>query len=381
MPDISQIQLPNGDVYDIKDSVARQAIAGGVTFIIAWNGTSTPVVADIPQGVKVTYNNVEYTGTLSPETSGTGTHAQAGAFYLVYSPNDQLTKDVYDEYVPIGSDGSKTWEMIGNTDVSWGELGTLAKKNSVNVELDKKTDYVLGYDTTFSNASSSVTFSGGTTDGVLGDGTTFVNSTSAVTFAAHSKDNVLGEATTFVNSTSSVSFGAHTTASVNNITLGTNTTASKAVAGTNFDAATGTLGNESSSRGTNDVMWGASVSNEVLSFSFKSLNTTSITPYTFSNVDVPVVSTVQTVNAITALGAATAGSQTITVGTNDKVAALIGLGAATAGSQTITVGTNDKVTAITGLGTATAAAQTITVGSNDKVEVLKSNTGVTVTIT
>ena len=56
MPDIDKIKLPSGNVYNIKDSVARQAIAGGMSKIIAWNGASTPVVASIPAGVVVTYN-------------------------------------------------------------------------------------------------------------------------------------------------------------------------------------------------------------------------------------------------------------------------------------------------------------------------------------
>lgn len=51
MPDISKITLPSGTTYDIKDSVVREAIAGGVSFIIAWDGTGTPTVANIPAGV------------------------------------------------------------------------------------------------------------------------------------------------------------------------------------------------------------------------------------------------------------------------------------------------------------------------------------------
>lgn len=39
MADISKIKMPSGNTYDIKDAVARQAIAGGVSFIVAWNGT------------------------------------------------------------------------------------------------------------------------------------------------------------------------------------------------------------------------------------------------------------------------------------------------------------------------------------------------------
>ncbi len=92
MADISKITLPSGNTYDIKDATARQIISGGVSFIIAWDGASTPVVADIPYGVTVTYNDTDYTGTLSADS------ATAGAFYLVKSsttPSGE-TLDIYD---------------------------------------------------------------------------------------------------------------------------------------------------------------------------------------------------------------------------------------------------------------------------------------------
>lgn len=82
MPDISKITLPSGTTYDIKDAVARQAIAGGVSFIIAWDGSTTPVVAEIPKGVVVIYNGTSYTGTLETED------AQVGAFYLIKDTNN-----------------------------------------------------------------------------------------------------------------------------------------------------------------------------------------------------------------------------------------------------------------------------------------------------
>lgn len=171
MPDISKIQLPgSGTVYDIKDATARQMISGGVSFIIAWDGTSTPVVADIPYGVTVTYNDTDYTGTLSADS------ATAGAFYLVKSsttPSSQ-TLDIYDEYVPVGTTGSKTWEKIGDTQLNLADVVT-------GVTLNKQTDKVLGEATTFTNASSSVTFTGGTSDSVLGEDTTFALTSGTVT--------------------------------------------------------------------------------------------------------------------------------------------------------------------------------------------------------
>lgn len=127
MADISKIQLPSGNVYNIKDEVARQMIAGGISFIVTWDGTAEPVVANIPAGVVVRYNGTDYTGTL-PANS-----AQPGAFYLVKSSTQEEVLDVYDEYVPIGETGSKTWEKIGDTKLDLSDLGALAYKDRVNL--------------------------------------------------------------------------------------------------------------------------------------------------------------------------------------------------------------------------------------------------------
>ena len=172
MADISKITLPSGNSYDIKDAVARQAIAGGVSFIVAWNGSSTPVVANIPAGVVVTYNETDYTGTLAADS------AQAGAFYLVHSSS--TSNDVYDEYVAVGTTGSKTWERLGSSTIDLSSLGALAYKDSVNLSKGSG-DVVLGEGTTFTNSSSAVTFSGGTTDKVLGSDATFTTTVTPTT--------------------------------------------------------------------------------------------------------------------------------------------------------------------------------------------------------
>ena len=136
MADISKITLPSGNTYEIKDAVARQMIAGGVSFIIAWDGTGTPTAANLPKGVVAG----GVTGTLE------AADAQAGAFYLVKSsttPSSQ-TLDVYDEYVVVGST-TKSWEKIGDTQLNLSDVVT-------GVSLSKQTDVVLGEATTFTNA-------------------------------------------------------------------------------------------------------------------------------------------------------------------------------------------------------------------------------------
>lgn len=137
---ISKVTLPSGGTYDIHDAHAWDAtengslqkqindladtIAGGVTFIIAWDGSSAPTVANIPAGVKVYYNSTEYTGTMA------ATSAQTGAFYMVRSSTQEGINDHYDEYTVITEGSSKVWEKIGDTQAVIGGttnvLGTSA---------------------------------------------------------------------------------------------------------------------------------------------------------------------------------------------------------------------------------------------------------------
>lgn len=151
MAEISKITLPSGNTYDIKDATARQMISGGVSFVIAWDGNQ-PTIANIPAGVKVIYNETEYTGTLDADD------AQAGAFYLVKSstlPSSE-TLDIYDEYVPVGTTGSKTWEKIGDTQLNLTDVVT-------GVSLSKQTDTVIGSDATFTVTDPTVTVTPSTT--------------------------------------------------------------------------------------------------------------------------------------------------------------------------------------------------------------------------
>lgn len=196
MADISKITLPSGNTYDIKDATARSMIAGGVSFNIVWTATNyasttaptTAKLAEIPAGVIVYYNN--------GASSATGTLAASadtkGKFYLIYSKTQAGNLDMFDEYATIESGSSLIWEKIGDTQIDLSNVVT-------NVELNKQTDVVLGEGTTFTNSTSSVTFSGGATDKVLGESTTFALTSGSVTHGALTghTDEVLGSGTTF----------------------------------------------------------------------------------------------------------------------------------------------------------------------------------------
>ena len=131
-PVIEKITLPSGNTYFIADREIRdvvedlkQAVAGGVSYNVAWDGTSAPTVGNIPAGVTVTYEGQTYTGTMDAN------NATPGAFYLIKSKTQVDGKDVYDEYVPVGPDGSKVWEKIGDTQIDLSNVVT-------DVELTKQ---------------------------------------------------------------------------------------------------------------------------------------------------------------------------------------------------------------------------------------------------
>ena len=179
-PVIDRITLPSGNTYYIADREIRdvvdalsQAIAGGVAYIVAWDGTAAPVVANVPEGVVITYNGTTYTGTLPADS------AQPGAFYLVKSATQAGgALDVYDEYVPIGSTGEKTWEKIGDTQIDLSNVVT-------GVSLTKQTDTVIGTDATFTITQPTVALSTGATAG-----TGVISVATGITSASASGDNV-----------------------------------------------------------------------------------------------------------------------------------------------------------------------------------------------
>ena len=82
---------------------------GGPSYIMAWNGLSVPIEEEIPAGVVVTYDSVNYTGTLAASTS------TKGKMFLVASSDNPETKDIY---VTVSSNnGTYSWMKVGDTDI------------------------------------------------------------------------------------------------------------------------------------------------------------------------------------------------------------------------------------------------------------------------
>ena len=430
MAEISKITLPSGNTYDIKDAVARELIAGGVNFIVAWDGSGVPDVTKIPAGVVVTYNGTDYTGTLSTAS------AQAGSFYLVKSSTEAGSMDVYDEYVVVGPAGSRVWEKIGDTTLNLSDLGALAYKD--NVTLNKGTgDNVLGEATTFTNASSAVTFSGGSTDTVLGAATTFdvtqptitvtpsttnikatasgtavgANGTAAAItgFGAHTTE-------TFVKSVSAETSNKLVTTTVPNVTSNDdvsipNVTGNTDVTIPNVTSA-GSASTWSFAMGTGNnaetlIISGANSTAPTLGTALSASKVTLGTNLSASKVTLGAAKTVATGSvsssgtgssvvtgvtigdsaaAITALGTPTTSNcltgvkvtaqPTVALATGATagtgvISVATGISSASASGAAVSANTDDTVTAVTSVGTGTAAAQTITVGTNDKVQVAK----------
>lgn len=366
MADISKITLPSGNTYEIKDAVARELIAGGITYDVVWDGTSAPTVANIPAGVVVTYNGTNYTGTKAAST------AEPGTFYLVKSGTGTNS---YDEYVAANG----AWEKLGGNDIDLSNLGALAYKD--NVTLTKGSgDVVLGEATTFTNASSAVTFSGGTTDKVLGSDATF---TTTVTPEVSSAQISIGGAAVEANGTDTFvkSYPGATsklaTTTVPNVTGNTDVTipnVTSAGSASTWAFAMGT-GNDAETL----IISGANGSAPTLGTALSASKVTLGTAKTVATGSLSASGSGDTV--MTGLGTATTASALTGVKvTRQPRITSVAYGPAGGGdidfvsgitSASTTTNDKDEVTAVTGVGTATAAAQTITVGTNDKVTVPK----------
>lgn len=371
MPDIDKIKLPSGNVYNIKDSVARQAIAGGMSKIIAWNGASTPVVASIPAGVVVTYNGTNYTGTLA------AADADVTGFYFVYSGTQEDSHDIYDEYTVVGSGANKSWEKIGDTQLDLSDLGNLAYKDNVTA------------------SPSSVTFSGGTTDKVLGSDATFTTTVtptttnikatasgtavgangtaSAVTgYASPTTDNfvtsVSAEKSNKLVTTTVPNVTGNTDVSIPNVTsAGTASTWSFAM-GSGDDAETLIISGENS---TAPTLGSALSASKVTLGTAKTVATGAVSSSGSGSAVVTDVTIGETAAAITALGTPTTATVLTGVKVTSQPTVALATGA-TAGTGVVSVATGitsastttnnkDEVTAVTGIGTGTAAAQNLTI--------------------
>ena len=382
-PVIEKITLPSGNSYWIADREIRdvvdtlsQTIAGGVSYNVGWDGTSEPVVGNIPAGVEVEYEGQTYTGTLAAN------NAAPGAFYLVKS-DTQTDMDVYDEYVPVGEAGSKTWELIGNTQADLSDLVTA-------VSLTKQTDTVIGTDATFTITQPTVALATGATagEGVVSVATGISSASASGGGAAwNSKDSK-----TVITSYPGVTGSA--ASSVTPTTKKLATTTVTGVSGSTTPSVvqgrtsqTTATGGATASTTNTDWLKGVSVTNKVLTFGAA----TPATQTTYSanapgTITVPTAASSATTVATGATTTSGSGADIVTdVAVGDTVTVLTGLGtpntATVVGTSATFTNTQPTITvtpSTTNL-KATASGANTAWNNKDSVTVLKSTTDVDVT--
>ena len=382
-PVIEKITLPSGNSYWIADREIRdvvdtlsQTIAGGVSYNVGWDGTSEPVVGNIPAGVTVEYQGTTYTGTL------TANNATPGAFYLVKSAT-QTDMDVYDEYVPVGEAGSKTWELIGNTQADLSDLVTA-------VSLTKQTDTVIGTDATFTITQPTVALATGATagDGVISVATGISSASASGGGAAwNSKDSK-----TVITSYPGVTGSA--ASSVTPTTKKLATTTVTGVSGSTTPSVvqgrtsqTTATGGATASTTNTDWLKGVSVTNKVLTFGAA----TPATQTTYSanapgTITVPTAASSATTVATGATTTSGSGADIVTdVAVGDTVTVLTGLGtpntATVVGTSATFTNTQPTITVTPSTTNikATASGANTAWNNKDSVTVLKSTTDVDIT--
>lgn len=287
MAEISKITLPSGTTYELKDEYARQLLAGGLKFVVCWDGTTVPDVTKIPSGVKVTYNGQDYTGTFAV------TAAQPLTFYLVRNSSPAGSPSSYAEYAVVGETGSQYWEKLGDTSIDLSDLGALAYKDNVTLSKGNGQD-VLGAGTTATAADSAVSFSGGATD-------TFVKGYPGAT-SKLVKDSVNGVA-------------AKTDVSIPNVTSVGAASDWAFQMGTGQDAETLIIsGGNGSAPTLGTALEASKVTTESKDFATGALANDGAGDSVLTG-----LGTATTGTAVTDLGTGTAAAQTITLGNNDQV--------------------------------------------------------------
>jgi hypothetical protein len=363
MSDISQITLPSGSTYNIKDSYAR----GRIDDIVA-AGLSYEVVDTLP--------------TASASTKG--------KIYLV--AHSHGTSDIYDEFLTVqggtASEPTYSWEKIGNTDIDLSDYVT-------GVTLNKKTATAL---VTVATAKKHIkaTASGASTAWNSKDAKTAVTG-----YGSPTSDSVIGADATFSYTEPNITLTANTTNATKRVTYvesvsttGTNkleTTSIKGVSGTvgvsKMTAATSQTtakGSWTASNINNSLLANISVSGEVLSIGAATLDTQTTTQWTES---AKTVATANSSNTTVATGSITSAGTGSTVVTS--VIPTTKYMSASASNGSVDWGSKDEVTALTGLGTPSTASvigasstftitqPTVTISASDTSGDVEVVTGVT----
>ena len=137
MSNVRQL-LDNGvPIYPITDKTLVLGL-NDVPFefyVVAWDGASTPVAANIPAGVSVTYNGNTYTGSLAASS------ATAPYLYLVASTSQQ---GEYDRYITTHTGSTYAWTALGSTAPVSPVIADNLTTNDASKALSAKQGKILG---------------------------------------------------------------------------------------------------------------------------------------------------------------------------------------------------------------------------------------------
>lgn len=129
MANTVQLTQDGNIVYPITDvSCVMGLDEGAITeAVLCWDGASTPVVANIPAGVVVTYNSTTYTGTLAASAD------TVGKIYMVATG----TSNNYNRYMTFAGSPSYVWQNIGDTTIDLSSYATKAEVTELEAKVDE----------------------------------------------------------------------------------------------------------------------------------------------------------------------------------------------------------------------------------------------------
>lgn len=118
-------------------SVADLSALSSMEYVKSWDGASTPLVSQIPEGVVVEYNGVTYTGTLEADEN------TAGNIYLVSNG------DGYVMYISTTDGSDYVWESVGTTQLDLSGYATKQDLDNKFIFLtEEQFDALSAYDPT-----------------------------------------------------------------------------------------------------------------------------------------------------------------------------------------------------------------------------------------
>ena len=343
-PTFETVTLPSGNTYYFADKEAREvidALGNPMTFLgvtstaITDGGSQNPITID---GDSVTVDNGDV---------------------VIYGEQ---------EFIWVGPSATGRWYLLG--DISVPTLGAFATVDTGYVTIQPAG----------SNASSAVTFSGGSTDNVLGEDTTFsassTASSSAVSFTSHTMETVLTDDVT-ATTPAYAATTKYMQATASGTALSTEKLVTTTVPNVTAVGSASTWSFAPSNDGTSLVISGANSTAPTLGTAIGVATGATSSSGSGSSVAVGVSSqptvalSVEDATAtgraafVSAIGTSGTNNVTIDTATAGHTASVIKtLGTGTAAAQTIstTVSANsdDIVAAVDDIGTGTAAAQTFT---------------------